>query len=101
MTASCGKYISRFAGNTAHFKQGRTSPALLRECRAGDAESASVLEAYLDRYHADTWRAAAAGEAEVADQAMTREQAYLILGLKPGAGDQAPATRRSGRRTGV
>ncbi len=61
---------------------------LLREARAGDAESATVLEAYLDRYHADTWRAAEAGEAGFADQAMTREQAYRILGLKPGAGDQ-------------
>jgi hypothetical protein len=60
--------------------------ALLRGCR--DAESATVLEAYLDRYHADTWRAAEAGEADFADQAMTREQAYRILGLKPGAGDQ-------------
>ncbi len=62
--------------------------ALLRECRAGDAESATVLEAYLDRYHADTWRAAETGEADFADQAMTREQAYRILGLKPGADDQ-------------
>ncbi len=62
--------------------------ALLRECRAGDTESATVLEAYLDRYHADTWRAAEAGEAGFADQAMTREQAYQILGLEPGVGDQ-------------
>ncbi len=62
--------------------------ALLRECRAGDAESATVLEAYLDRYHTDTWRAAETGEAGFADQAMTREQAHRILGLKPGAGDQ-------------
>ena len=61
---------------------------LLREARAGDAESATVLEAYLDRYHADTWRAAEAGEPGFADQAMTREQAYQILGLNSGAGDQ-------------
>lgn len=60
--------------------------ALLRGCR--DAESATVLEAYLDRYHADTWRAAESGEADFADQAMSREQAYRILGLSPGAGDQ-------------
>ena len=60
--------------------------ALLRGCR--DTESATVLESYLDRYHADTWRAAAAGETDFADQAMTREQAYRILGLKPDAGDQ-------------
>ncbi len=60
--------------------------ALLRECR--DAESATVLEAYLDRCHADTWRAAEAGEAGFADQAMTREQAYQILGLNSGAGEQ-------------
>ena len=61
---------------------------LLREARAGDAESATVLEAYLDRYHADTWRAAEAGEPGFADQAMTREQAHQILGLKPDAGEQ-------------
>ncbi|MCH8154860.1 MAG: molecular chaperone DnaJ, partial [Proteobacteria bacterium] len=77
-----------FAGRRLSELSLAESLVLLRECRAGDAESATVLEAYLDRYHADTWRAADAGEAGFADQAMTREQAYLILGLKPGADEQ-------------
>ena len=66
--------------------------ALLAECRAGDAESATVLEAYLDRAHGEAWRevgdaGARPGPDEFAAKAMTRKQAYEILGLKPGASD--------------
>lgn len=63
---------------------------LLRECRVGDPESATVLETYLDRVHGADWRSrsgeggAHSGEA-AAGGTMTREQAYDILGLKPGA----------------
>lgn len=64
--------------------------ALLAECRA-DAESASVLEAYLDRVHGTGWRQG--GEAGGADapprgSKMTREEAYAVLGLRPGAGEE-------------
>lgn len=74
---------------------------LWRACRADDAQSAAVLEAYLDRAHPDDWRAAAgigagagagsdgSGQRAAAEEGpMTREQAYEILGLQPGASDQ-------------
>ncbi len=64
--------------------------ALLAELRVQDPEAAELLEAYLDRVHAD-WRGAAAPqpEAPAASSAMTREEAYRILGLEPGADEQA------------
>lgn len=60
-----------------------------RSCRAEDAQAARLMEAYLDRLRPE-WRAAA--EAAQApprggSDAMTREEAYAILGLKPDAND--------------
>jgi hypothetical protein len=67
--------------------------SLLRECRVADEQSASVLEAYLDRTQ-KSWRE---GEAEAPGEekrsrtwgrsstALTREEAYKVLGLEPGA----------------
>ena len=57
-----------------------------------DAQSASVLEAYLDRAHGDEWRERARGgdgqRAGPAPQdAMSTEEAYRVLGLEPGAPD--------------
>ncbi|MEE8515871.1 MAG: molecular chaperone DnaJ [Alphaproteobacteria bacterium] len=68
--------------------------ALYRECRAGDEQSARVLEAYLDRAHGAEWRERAgvgAGDGGgpgggFHSGAMTREEALEILGLKRGAG---------------
>jgi hypothetical protein len=74
---------------------------LLRECRLADEQSASVLEAYLDRIHKD-WReagGAAGADSGAADgkrsrtwgrgpagsSALTPEEAYKVLGLQPGA----------------
>jgi hypothetical protein len=71
---------------------------LWRECRAEDAQSAAVLEAYLDRTQGEDWRqAAGAGPGpgsgsesksgpRSAATGMTRQEAYEILGLAPGAG---------------
>jgi hypothetical protein len=72
--------------------------ALWLDCRATDTESVPLLEAWLDRAFGDAWRDAAedaAGEARGSSReggarttgAMTREEAYVILGLKPGATD--------------
>ena len=69
---------------------------LWRDCLAEDGDSAAVLEAYLDRTRGESWREAAgagaagegagrAGAAAAGQGAMTREEAYEILGLEPGA----------------
>jgi len=69
-------------------------------CRAADPPSARILEAYLDRHH-DGWRddathaandggdAGADTPGDAAAGAMSREQAYRVLGLKPGADEEA------------
>lgn len=73
---------------------------LLNACHLHDAQSAQVLETYLDRAHPD-WRervqAAGAGTGAGAGGAaagpvpggMSREEAYQVLGLEPGASDDA------------
>ena len=72
---------------------------LLRECRVDDEQSATVLEAYLDRAHGGSWRtgesadegAAASGQRDGhaspwnASNRMTRDEAFDVLGLQPGA----------------
>lgn len=63
---------------------------LLNLCRSGDAQSAAVLEAYLDRVRGSDWREHA-GEEETAspavDAGMTPEEALVILGLAQGASE--------------
>ena len=70
---------------------------LWAECRAEDAQSAAVLEAYLDRTQGEAWREAAqrdyggagAGPRPPSGEgAMSQEEAYEILGLEPGASPQ-------------
>jgi len=70
---------------------------LLDECQRDDQQSAVVLEAYLDRTQPDDWRSAGDGAGNAGSQAgggsggrtsggaMTRDEAYEILGLQPGA----------------
>ena len=70
---------------------------LLRECRVEDEQSATVLEAYLDRTYGASWRGGeeAAGGARGGERGgrrpppgggrMTREEACKVLGMKPGA----------------
>jgi DnaJ-like protein len=69
--------------------------ALLRECRAEDEEGARLLEAYLDRLHPD-WRdelsggrsssaGPKGGGTRPASGDVSVEEAYAILGVKPGA----------------
>jgi hypothetical protein len=69
--------------------------ALRAEC-AGDEASVRILEAYLDRHHGAAWRAGADRQERAAhaggggtSRAMTREEAYAILGLEPGADETA------------
>ncbi|WP_332683103.1 molecular chaperone DnaJ [Bosea sp. (in: a-proteobacteria)] len=68
--------------------------ALMRECLAGDPDGARLLEAYLDRRapgwredadrHRNTGQGGAPGTGAMSDQ-----EAYEILGLQPGAGEEA------------
>ena len=63
--------------------------ALWRHCLAEDEQSARVLESYLDRRLGDDWQAEAGAAARSAPpEAMTREEAFRILGLEPGAGTE-------------
>jgi DnaJ domain len=66
-------------------------PALLGMFRELDSESVPLLESYLDRRF-PVWRQNAQGDTAgrqrraAPDSKMTDEEAYQILGLKPGAG---------------
>jgi hypothetical protein len=64
---------------------------LMRECQAVGDQSASLLEAYLDRTHAD-WRARTgtrkSANGSPPGAAMTREEAYAVLGLKPNCSEK-------------
>ena len=64
--------------------------ALYEDCRRDDPEGARLLETYLDRRFAG-WRQADEGQGEERRRndrggAMTRDQAYKVLGLSQGAG---------------
>lgn len=63
--------------------------ALAGECRA-DADSAALLETYLDRLHPG-WRVGehASQASSTPSAAMSHEEAWRILGLEPGAGEKA------------
>lgn len=82
----------RFAGRTLGSMSQAEMMALLAECRGADARSVPVLEAFLDRQFGPDWRAHAdtdgdgpTGRPSHGDQPMTKEEAYRILGLAPGA----------------
>lgn len=76
---------------------------LLRECRVEDEQSATVLEAYLDRTYGGFWRAGEeqSGEAGTDEKqhgrrsspwstaTMSRDEAFDILGLQAGATNEA------------
>jgi hypothetical protein len=71
---------------------------LLQACKGAGDQSSALLEAYLDRTVAG-WRTDGGGQSrssETAAGAMTREEAYAILGLKPGASaDEVRAAHRN------
>ena len=68
--------------------------ALLDELGAADTQSARLLEAFMDRAHND-WRNAAGSQREnAANQrakptVMTKQEAWQVLGLEPGASQDA------------
>lgn len=84
---------SQFAGRRLS-ELARNQLLDLRREVAGDSDFVSVLEAYLDRTLGADWRGPANANHEQAGSgappgggsgAMTREEAYEVLGLKPGA----------------
>lgn len=84
----------RFAGRWLEQMHLAELIELLKECHAADADSASVLEAYLDRMHGEDWRdgdsggsgrKGDAGSGGTGSGAMTLEEAYAVLGLQEGA----------------
>jgi len=74
--------------------------ALWRYCRSDDSQGAALVEAYLDRRFAG-WREAQQGDGDAGPRgggggAMTRDEAYEILGLPKGAGrEEIVAAHRS------
>lgn len=99
----------RFAGRRLSTLGRAELIELLDECRVDDADSAALLEAYLDRVHGADWRSrtgyeGARGGGEGTEDGsdgrgrarrggaaggMSREEAYEILGLAPGASPAA------------
>ena len=81
----------RFAGRKLSELTFEDLLSLLTECGAEDPQSASLIEAYLDRVEGKDWRerASRSGHAYEAPRSgadrMSREEAYQILGLEPGA----------------
>ncbi len=66
------------------------------EAGRGDTETANLLSTYLDRRFGPDWRAQAAHADQSThetharpDSGMSRNEAYAVLGLKPGADDDA------------
>ena len=69
------------------------------ECTGDDPQSASILEAYLDRRFGSGWRSddePAGAPPNGSDGVMTPEEAYRFLGLEPGASPDE--IRRAHRR---
>jgi hypothetical protein len=90
-----------FAGQTLDRLGFDQLMTLLGESHRQDPASVPVLEAWLDRYQGADWRQrAAAGRGSPhggsGGDSMTREEAFSILGLKPGAG---PAAIKEAHRT--
>ena len=84
----------RFAGRSLDSLSLEEQIELWRTCRQADEQSCAVLEAYLDRVHGDAWReaceaGAADGRAAADAGAMSRDEAYEILGLEEGASEEA------------
>ncbi|WP_290982246.1 DnaJ domain-containing protein [Ferrovibrio sp.] len=80
----------RFAGRRLADLEPAALFDLLRECGAADAASLPLLEAYLERRLGPDWRQQAPPGADAAEHGttggmMSREQAYEVLGLAPGA----------------
>ena len=83
-----------YAGRDLHSLAPADLSALMRDCLARDPDGARLLEAYLDR-RSPGWREDAQRDGDAGQRgapgagAMTQQEAYEILGLQPGAGEEA------------
>jgi hypothetical protein len=79
-----GRYSGRQLAELSQAEQA----GLLAELRPVDAQAAQLLEAYLERT-SPGWRdgsaGASSGRTRSSSQAMSLDEAYLVLGLAPGA----------------
>lgn len=89
----------RFAGRELSELSERQLLDLLSECRVNDDQSARLLESYLDRTFGTDWRQDYASDTssrgrsydagrqaqDTRSSKMSKEEAYDVLGLKPGA----------------
>jgi len=82
-----------FTGRELELMTQNELSTLMAECGKLDAEGAGLLQAYLDRRFAgrreDAYADADPGPARRRPGAMTAEEAYQVLGLAPGAPDEA------------
>jgi DnaJ domain len=82
-----------FTGRELELMTQNELSALMTECGKLDAEGAGLLQAYLDRRFAgrreDAYADADPGPARRRPGAMTAEEAYEVLGLAPGAPNEA------------
>jgi hypothetical protein len=77
----------RFAGRALSDFTGRERVDFLSELKSNDAQAAQLFEAYLDRT-SPGWNgggSAGGSRGNTSSRAMTTEEAYLVLGLNPGA----------------
>ena len=76
-----------FAGRSIDGMAPAELALLWQDCRFEDPQSAQLIEAYLDGIH-PTWREdmARAEDETGAGGRLSKDEAYKILGLKPGAG---------------
>lgn len=89
-----------FAGRSLDSMEAEELKHLRMEC-AEDADSVRLLEAYLDRRFGATWRSETADEDGASERAgsgasnkaapggMSLDEAWAVLGLEPGAGEDA------------
>ncbi|MEM7224028.1 MAG: DnaJ domain-containing protein [Pseudomonadota bacterium] len=79
----------RFQGRRLSDLRAEELIELWRDCATQDAQSAAVLEAYMDRTIGPDWREGAGADTAGANPGgggpMSREEAYRILGLEAGA----------------
>jgi DnaJ-domain-containing protein 1 len=87
-TVSGNVLAGRFSGRRLGDLDQPSLRALYAECRSLDPEGAAFLEAYFDRRFPG-WREYAQGDGDTRTRtqtgAMSKEEAYQVLGLQPGA----------------